>query len=152
MDEPWTARWITPDWEEKNIHPLLRRDFHLDGEVKSARVYVSGLGLYELELNGKRVGEEYFTPYLNAYDKWIQYQTFDVTDMVKQGENTIGAMLGEGMYMGRYGFPDNEGNIYGDTMAFLCELIVEYRDGRMVTLASDSSWKATRSGTIQQHI
>jgi alpha-L-rhamnosidase len=148
MDEPWTARWITPDWEEKNIHPLLRRDFHLDGEVKSARVYVSGLGLYELELNGKRVGEEYFTPYLNAYDKWIQYQTFDVTDMVKQGENTIGAMLGEGMYMGRYGFPDNEGNIYGDTMAFLCELIVEYRDGRMVTLASDSSWKAA-PGPVQ---
>lgn len=148
MDEPWTGKWITPDWEEKSIHPLLRKDFFLAGEIESARVYATGLGLYELELNGTRVGEEYLTPYFNAYDKWIQYQTFDVTDILKDGDNTIGAMLGEGMYMGRFGFTDNQGNIYGDTMSFLCELIVQYKDGRTEIIATDNSWKAA-AGPVQ---
>lgn len=148
MEEPWTAQWITPDWKEKSIHPLLRKDFSLKGEVSSARAYATGMGLYELELNGRRVGEEYLTPYFNAYNKWIQYQTFDVTDMLKNGDNTIGAMLGEGMYMGRFGFKDNQGNIYGDTMAFLCELIVQYKDGSTETIVTDNSWQAF-AGPVQ---
>ena len=148
MGEPWTAEWITPDWEDKSIHPLLRKSFSLDGEVASARAYVCGLGLYELELNGRKAGEEYLTPYCNAYDKWIQYQTYDVTSLLHSGDNAVGAMLGNGWYKGRFGFQDNPGNIYGDTMAFLCELVVTYRDGRTVTVATDESWKAV-PGPVQ---
>jgi alpha-L-rhamnosidase len=148
MNEVWSARWITPDWEEKRIHPLLRKGFTLDGEIASARAYVSGLGLYEMELNGKRVGQEYLTPYCNAYDKWIQYQTLDVTDLLQPGKNAVGAMLGEGWYKGRFGFQDNQGNIYGDTMAFLCEIMIVYKDGRTVTIGTDESWKAA-PGPVQ---
>ncbi|HHY81168.1 MAG TPA: family 78 glycoside hydrolase catalytic domain [Clostridiales bacterium] len=152
MDEPWTAEWITPDWEDKKIHPLLRKSFSLDGEIASARAYVCGLGLYELEINGRKAGEEYLTPYCNAYDKWIQYQTYDVTDLLKPGLNAIGAMLGEGWYMGRFGFGENQGNIYGDTMAFICELIVTYKDGRTVTIATDDTWKAAAGPIISSSI
>ncbi len=149
MEEPWTADWITPDWEEKNIHPLLRKTFSLDGEVASARAYVCGLGLYELELNGQKAGREYLTPDCNAYDKWMQYQTYDVTSLLHPGENAMGAMPGNGWYKGRFGFQDNQGNIYGDTMALICELIVSYRDGRSVTIETDESWKAA-PGPVQE--
>jgi alpha-L-rhamnosidase len=148
MDEAWNAQWITPDWADKDIHPLLRKSFALDGEVASARAYVSAFGIYEFEINGKKVGDEYLTPYFNAYDKWIQYQTFDITEMLQPGENAMGAMLGYGWYKGRFGLPDNQGNIYGDTMAFLCELIITYKDGRTVTIGTDNSWKCT-PGPVQ---
>ena len=104
MDLPWQAQWITPDWEDNKLHPLLRKDFKLPGKVASARAYVSGLGLYELEINGQRVGSEHLTPYCNAYDRWIQYQTYDISGLLKSGENAVGAMLGNGWYKGRFGF------------------------------------------------
>lgn len=152
MQEPWSAQWITPDWEDKSIHPLLRRSFHLEGKVTSARVYVSGLGLYELALNGQRVGDEYLTPYCNAYDKWIQYQTFDVTALLQTGENVIGAMLGNGWYKGRFGFNSNGESIYGDTFALLCELVVRYTDGQTIIVSSDEAWKATAGPILQGNI
>lgn len=152
MDEDWIASWITPDWEDKNIHPLLRKTFSIDGKIASARVYSCGLGLYELELNGQRVGEEYLTPYCNAYDKWLQYQTYDVTNMLQSGENALGAMLGNGWYKGRFGFDGNVENIYGDTLALLCEMVIEFTDGRTVIIATDENWKAAQGPVIESNI
>ena len=152
MKEPWNARWITPDWEDKSIHPLMRKSFEIRKQISSARLYVTGLGLYEIEINGKRVGDEYLTPYCNNYDNWIQYQTFDVTDFLQSGSNVIGAMLGNGWYKGRFGFLNNNDGYYGDTFAFLCELVIQYTDGDTVTICTDESWKATKGYIIDSNI
>ena len=79
------------------------RHFELPANAVSARLYICGLGLYHCELNGKKVGNEYLTPYCNAYDQWLQYQTYDITEQIAWGENQIRVMLGNGWYKGRYG-------------------------------------------------
>lgn len=152
MDQPWSGQWITPDWEDKSIHPLMRKGFSLTQDIAQARLYVSGLGLYEAEINGKRVGDEYLTPYCNSYRHWIQYQTFDVTRLVTKGNNVLGAMLGNGWYKGRFGFQGEEGGHYGDRFAFLCELVIQYMDGSSAIITSDESWKAAASHILDSNI
>ncbi len=152
MDQPWRAQWITPDWEDKKIHPLLHKSFSLPSAPVSARAYVTGLGLYELEINGKRVGNEQLTPDCNAYDKWIQYQTYDVTALLQAGENAASAMLGNGWYKGRFGFEGQHDSLYGDRFALLCELAVTCADGSTMVVGSDSTWKATRSPVVDSSI
>src|SRR5690606_29260276 len=114
MEEDWRAIWITPDWEDAQLHPILFQNFELPAPAIAARAYLSGLGLYHLELNGNKVGDEYLTPYCNAYDRWIQYQTFDITDQLRAGTNLISVMLGNGWYKGRYGANRGTENYYGD--------------------------------------
>ncbi|MBN2047670.1 MAG: family 78 glycoside hydrolase catalytic domain [Anaerolineaceae bacterium] len=152
LDQPWEAKWITPDWEDNSIHPYVRKTFALDGEVASARVYVTGLGLYNMEINGKRVGEEYLSPNFNAYDQWIQYQTYDVTDLLKAGDNAMAVMLGNGEYKGRFGFDGHKDCVYGDRFALLSELHVTYANGDTVVICSDESWKATASPVVESSI
>lgn len=152
MDQPWQAQWITPEWDENTIQPLLRKQFSLSKEVTSARLYISGLGLYEAEINGERVGDEYFTPYCNSYDNWIQYQTFDVTNQLYQGANAIGVMLADGWYKGRFGWIKKDGEIYGDRLALICELAVTYRDGSKEVICSDDTWQAHPSYIISSSI
>lgn len=152
LDEPWTAQWITPAWEDNEIHPLLRKEFNLTQPIKQARLYVSGLGLYEVEINGARVGDEYLTPYCNSYDNWIQYQTFDVTEALQEGANAIGAMLGNGWYKGRFTWTPDRKEIYGDRFAFICELEVTYTDGTKEIIATDETWKAKASYIVASSI
>lgn len=150
MDEPWNARWISPDWQDQRIHPLLCKQFSIKGEIESARIYVCGLGLYELMINGSRVGDEYLTPNCNAYDQWLQYQTYDVSEMLQPGPNDLNALLGNGWYKGRFGFGGEK--IYGDQFAFLFEMRIEYTDGRSETIISDQSWQATPSMVIDSNL
>ena len=93
-DEPWSARWI--GWERE--FPQLRKAFALNKPVKSARAYACGVGLYVMYLNGERVSDEYLAPGFTAYDSWLQYQTYDVTDLLKPGGNVVGCQLGNGYY------------------------------------------------------
>lgn len=151
LQEPWQAVWITPAWEDQVVHPLLRKAFTLEKEIAQARLYICGLGLYEAEINGERVGTEYFTPYSNAYDKWIQYQTFDVTDLVKPGKNIMGALLGNGWYKGRFGLRGYE-NIYGDRFALLAELVVTYTDGTTKVIGTDETWEGAQSHILDGNI
>lgn len=144
IDEPWQAKWITPKLD-KEIHPLMRKSFHLDNEVESARIYISGLGLYHLEINGKKVGDEYLAPGFHAYDYWLQYQTYDVTDQLKQGENAIGVMLGNGWYKGRFGMDGGHYELYGDQFALIAELHVTLKDGTTTVIKSDDDWKCASS-------
>lgn len=102
MSEPWPAKWISPVFDS-SIHPVLFSDFSVKGEVKNARIYICGLGLYELFINGDKTGDEYLSPGLVAYDKWLPYQTYDITGQIKTGANRIEVMLGNGWYKGRYG-------------------------------------------------
>ncbi len=142
IDEAWQAEWITPEWEDNQIHPILYKQFQLPSGVISARAYICGLGLYTFNLNGRRVGNEYFTPYCNACDQWIQYQTYDIADQLQAGTNQISVMLGNGWYKGRYGADGSRVGFYGDRFALICELNIALEDGKEVRLLSDGSWKA----------
>ena len=144
LPEPWDAKWITPDFD-KDIHPVLSREFALSKEVVSARAYVCGLGLYEMEINGEKAGDEYLAPNFNAYDKWLQYQTYDITGLVRMGQNAVEVSLGNGIYKGRFGFEGGETEIYDNQFALLCELVINHADGTTTIINSDESWKARKS-------
>ena len=141
MDEPWQGQWITAN-VDKETHPLIRKTFDLPTPIVSARAYISGVGLYELEINGKRVSEEYFAPGYNAYDFWLQYQTYDVTHLLTSGDNAVGIMLGNGWYKGRFGFDGGYHELYGSEFALIAEIIVTLADGSEVTIASNQEWKS----------
>ena len=142
VDGEWNAEWIGIP-KEKECHPYLRRRFALKDTVLRGRLYVCGLGLYEMHLNGERIGDELFTPGFTAYDAWQQVHTFDVTEMLHVGDNMLGAMLGNGWYKGRFGLDGNPGDpgIYGDRMGLLCELHIEYLDHTTQVIASDGDWQ-----------
>ncbi|MBZ0305822.1 MAG: family 78 glycoside hydrolase catalytic domain, partial [Anaerolineae bacterium] len=152
QDETWQAAWITPAWKDHQKHPILYQHFDLPARAVSARIYICGLGLYHLELNGKKVGDEYFTPYCNAYDQWIQYQTFDMTDQLMVGSNLVSVMLGNGWYKGRYGADGGVVGFYGDQFALICEIHITLEDGNELVVVTDPSWKAQPSPVIKSDI
>jgi len=145
QNEPWLAKWITPDMDQK-IQPVLLKSFASTGKIAGARAYVCGIGLYELYINGKKAGDEYLTPNYNNYEAWVQYQTYDVTDMLAEC-NELEIMLGLGWYRGRFGFfEDGECiNMFGDHFALLFELHITYADGSTAVIGSDTSWLAKKS-------
>lgn len=139
----WRAEWISTDAAEEQelmASPLYRKEFELDGQIASARIYVSALGLYELRLNGERVGNSFFTPGWTSYQKCVQYQTYDVTSLLRHGKNAIGAMLGNGWYAGYIAWSGEKG-FYGKERALILELYVRYQSGEEFILYSDGSWK-----------
>jgi alpha-L-rhamnosidase len=150
--EPWQAQWITPDWDDRQLHPIMFRQFELPARVVSARAYISGLGLYHFELNGQKVGNEYLTPYCNAYDQWIQVQAFDITEQLQPGPNLISVMLGNGWYKGRYGANGGVADFYGDRFALLCEIRVTLEDGSEQVIGTDSYWQAQPSPVVASDI
>ena len=95
MDEPWQAKWIGPQAEDR-FHPLFFHDFSLDQTIVSARLYVTGLGLYEAYLNGEKAGHELLAPFCNDYNEQVQIQTYDVTGLLKRGENRLEILAGNG--------------------------------------------------------
>ena len=152
MDEVWQAEWITPDWEDNRLHPIVYQQFDLPSPAVAARAYLCGLGLYHFELNRQKVGNEYFTPYCNAYDQWIQYQTFDVTDQLVIGPNLISVMLGNGWYKGRYGADKGVVGFYGDRFALICELHITLENGDELIVVTDPAWKAQPSPVVESDI
>ena len=151
----WQARWITPDLPEdttrSNPAPMLRREFALDGSIASARLYATSLGLNALELNGRRVGDRLFSPGWTSYDKRLQYDTYDVTSLVQQGSNAMGATLGDGWYRGRLGFNGRRNN-YGTRVGLLAQLVVRYTDGRTQIVGTDGTWKAATGPIVMSDI
>ena len=98
--------------------------------------------MYEAKLNGSRVGNYYLTPGWTSYNKRLQYQTYDVTSLLKQGENAIGVTLGSGWYRTPLAW-DNNKNLYGNKVALLFQLEITYTDGSSETIISDESWKSS---------
>ena len=141
QEEPWQAQWIAADFQDKEAQPLLVKDFSLSGEVESARAYVCGLGIYELEINGQKAGNEYLLPGYHCYDFHLEYQTFDITGLVRAGENRVGLALGPGWYKGDIVF-DRYHNLYGDTMQAICEVRVLLKDGTEQVIPTDLTWKS----------
>jgi len=124
-----------------NICPILYRTFDLPSQIASARVYICGLGLYHFELNGKKVGGEYFTSYCNACNQWIQYQIFDITDQLTADSKLVSVMLGNDWYKGHYGANGGTVDFYGDRFALICELRISLENGSEI-VATDSLWQA----------
>jgi alpha-L-rhamnosidase len=130
---------------------MLRREFKLAGAVARARAYVTSHGLYELHLNGQRVGDELFTPGWTSYNKRLQYQTYDVTSLLKPGANAFGVQLGNGWYRGDLAW-EGRRNIYGDRLGLLLQLQVTYKDGREELVLSDGQWKASTGPILMSEI
>lgn len=145
--EDWTARAIAPAWDEDHdtdlAPPLIRKTFNAGSPVASARLYVTAHGLYEVEINGTRVGDEALAPGWTSYNQRLRYSTFDVTDLLRTGENAIGAWMADGWYRGRIGFQGGTRNVYGQDIALLAQLEIVYLDGTRETIATDESWKAS---------
>ncbi len=150
-EEPWQAKWIAAPFEDKEAHPLLRKEFSLSGEIASARVYACGLGVYELYLNGKKAGDEYLLPGYHCYDANLEYQTFDVTGLLQTGTNAVGLALGPGWYKGDIIF-DRYHDLYGDTMQAICELHIVKKDGTEQIISSDESWQSCHSPVVFSNI
>ncbi len=152
----WKAEWIgSPVSEEegfKEQSPLLRKKFEVGAGIKNARIYASALGLYELELNGSRVGDQYFTPGWTSYKHRLQVQTYDVTDQLVSGENVIGATLGNGWYKGYLTWEENKRGIYGDKQALFLQLHIAYEDGTEQIVLSDGSWRTAGSPILMSEI
>jgi alpha-L-rhamnosidase len=144
--EDWRASWIEPDLPEDAAisppPPMLRRVFRLTDPIRSARAYVTSHGLYELHLNGRPVGDEVFTPGWTSYRTRLQYQTFDVTDLLRRGDNAAGVILGDGWYRGNIGFRQQR-NLYGNRLGLLLQIAVTYASGRQELIVSDSDWKSS---------
>ncbi|MGB5820663.1 MAG: glycoside hydrolase family 78 protein [Saonia sp.] len=142
----WKAKWIGPDLEENtridNPSPLLLKQFHLEKEIKKARLYITSKGLYLSTLNGIPITDEIFTPGFTSYDKRLQYRVYDVGNLLGKGGNSAGVMLGDGWYRGRF-VGENKRNIYGEYLALLYQLEIEFIDGEKIIVVSDNSWKST---------
>jgi alpha-L-rhamnosidase len=126
--------WLSPA-------PLLRKSFAVAKPVRRATVFSTALGAYELQLNGTRVGRDYFTPGWTDFRARVQYQTYDVTAQVHRGENALGAILGDGWYASVLGYTGQR-YYYGGYPRLLAQLEIEYADGTREIVASDGTWRA----------
>ncbi|MCD8177367.1 MAG: glycoside hydrolase family 78 protein [Tannerellaceae bacterium] len=122
----------------------LRKEFNAPGTIKSARLYITGLGFYECYLNGEKVGRDVFAPTATDYTKHVNYNVYDVTNLLNNGGNTVGVILGNGRYFSmrehgvrNFGFPK-----------LLMQLEIEEKDGKRTVITSDETWKITTDGPI----
>ncbi|MCS7223352.1 MAG: glycoside hydrolase family 78 protein [Armatimonadetes bacterium] len=147
----WTAQWIgydAPFSTEKKDDlilpppPFLRKEFRLTGKVVKAFLYVSALGSCEVRINGKRVSDDYFIPGWSDFRKRAYYRTYEVTDLLTEGDNAIGAVLIDDWYSGYCGGWGKR-DLYGGQPRLRVQLEVQMEDGTVETIATDGSWKAT---------
>ncbi|KAF4445752.1 hypothetical protein F53441_10501 [Fusarium austroafricanum] len=159
---PWSD-WVSVEtgllkksWE--NIQPIVstikinvsepkrpvyfRKDFEVPDGIESARLYITALGIYEAEINGKRVGDHVLAPGWQSYHHRHVYDTYDVTDLLTPGTNAIGALVGEGWYAGRLGFGGGQRNIYGNSTGLLAQLHIKAKNGTTIKMHTDTTWKS----------
>lgn len=153
------SRWVNaadlgdmgrPPWgvpgQSEGLHlpppPYLRKEFAVRKSVKRAVAYASALGVYELRINGAKVGNDFFTPGWTDYKKRVYYNTYDVTQMLSKGDNALGIILADGWYSGHVGWGLIRDR-YGDKPRAGCHLRIEYKDGTTETFLTDAAWKAS---------
>lgn len=140
----WQAKWIGVASEEAGRpSPILRKSFTTGKKkIRSAFAYITSLGMYEALLNGKRVGDAYLTPGWTSYDKRLQYQVYEVTGLLKAGENVAGVSLGSGWYRSAIGWA-GQVDFYGKELALFFQLKITYSDGSTELIRSDENWKSS---------
>lgn len=152
-----TSGWARPAWWERGLDdaarsvdwiaapemrvPCLRRRFALDRPVVRARLYATALGVYRITCNGTRVGDDWFAPGWTDYRRRLTVRAYDVTELLREGPNAIGAVLADGWYSGYLGFQAQREH-YGEHPALLVQLVVEHDDGSISTIATDDAWRA----------
>ena len=151
--DDWTAQWITGDYRpnRKERYPVdcFSKTFTLGKPVKSARLYATAYGLYEARLGGKRVGAFVMAPGYTDYTKRIQYQTYDVTKMLREGENELTCQLADGWFRGSCGAWGKK-NQYGTETKLLLQLEIAFIDGSRQVIGTDPSWAWSNDGPIRQ--
>lgn len=145
----WSASWIGPSdeeaWLDTPAHrqapaPHLRRGFSLTAPVMSARLYIAARGLAAASINGREVSDDVLIPGWTDFGERAQYLTYDVTDLLSEGDNAIGVVLGDGWYCGRIARVNDGRRLYGARPQLLCELHIQHDDGSESLIASDERW------------
>ena len=139
---PRKASWIEssrPEDRDYRGAQYFRRSFRTAKPVRSALLYITAHGMYEAQLNGKRVGDAYLSPGWTSYNKRLPYQVYDVKDELLKGDNALGVVVGNGWYRGFLAWGDNK-DIYGKQLGVLCQLSITYADGSTEQVASDGKW------------
>ncbi|MDT0677181.1 glycoside hydrolase family 78 protein [Autumnicola musiva] len=154
----WSGRWIGMDrafpWDREEKFSRLsaryfRKEYDLKKNIISAKAYIIGLGLYEFYINGNKIGDQVLAPAPTDYSKNVKYNTFDVTDELRQGENAVATILGNGRYYTmRQSYKPYKIKTFGYPKMLL-NIFVEYDDGTTETLRTDNSWKMTADGPIR---
>ena len=133
--------------------PYLRKEFPLHKPVRRARLYATARGVHELYMNGSRVGNDVLAPGWTDYDRRVQYQTYDITPLLVEGSNALGAIIGDGWYAGFVGFdPKHRGALYGPRPQVLAQLNVEYEDGTTERIATDGSWRCSTGAILHSDL
>jgi alpha-L-rhamnosidase len=144
--DDWKARPVGAAWPEdpdRERRPArVRRAFTVDKPAVRARLYITAHGLFEAEINGRRVGDDALAPGWTVYGQRLRYLTYDVTAHVNPGDNTIGAWLGDGWYRGRFGFEGGHRNLYGTDLSLIAQLEIQHDDGTRTVVATDATWQA----------
>ncbi|WP_434212556.1 family 78 glycoside hydrolase catalytic domain [[Pseudomonas] boreopolis] len=152
----WSAAFITPDWEQDTAisqpSPLLRREFDVHAGLVRARLYATACGCYEAFLNGERVGDQVLAPGWTSYRHRLRVQAHDVTALLREGRNALGAVLGDGWFAGRLGFGQGMRNQWGERLALLAQLELVYADGHIERVVSDAHWRAATGGLRSSEI
>ena len=138
----WKSSWIGVDNDDKKGRksPYFTNDFVVGNKILSANLFITSRGVYEAHINGKRVGKSYLTPGWTSYNNRIQYQAYDVKDMLSLGDNRLGVILADGWFRN---FRPNRGKRktdYGDEISFIAELVVSFEDGRKMSIIKDENW------------
>jgi len=148
----WKAKWIEADMKEViRLCPQFRKSFSANRTIQSATAYITAHGMYEANINGKKVGDAFFTPGFTSYNKRLQYQTYDVTSMLQKGENVIAVNVGNGWYRGYLGWV-TQVNTWGDKLGLLLQLDINYADGTKESVITDGSWKSATGSIVTAEI
>ena len=147
--DDWSAQLISPSTLGglADGAPVVFTTADIQDAPTKARLYVTAHGLYELTINGSRVGEDLLTPGWTAYQQRLRYQTYDVTGLLHHGENTIAGLLGNGWFRGQLVSPGNRSS-YGDRLALLAQLELTFADGTTRIVGTDASWRACSSSIL----
>ena len=156
-DEEWEGKWIgrpIRPRETRSAHDrsvvYLRKPFALGQGVEHARLYASAFGVYEILINGSKAGRDVLAPGFTDYEKRVLFQTYDVTDLVREGENVIGAIVGGGWCTAALG--GRAGACGFEPPRVMLQLEVALRDGSLYTVVSDESWTSHAGPLLEAHL
>ncbi|HEY5319397.1 MAG TPA: family 78 glycoside hydrolase catalytic domain [Galbitalea sp.] len=147
-ESDWVANWITPvaGAEARDPAPVIGTSFEVESGLVQARLHVTALGIVAPRINGDRVSGDHFAPGWTTYDRLIRFRSYDVTALLRAGNNEFSALVGNGWYRGRIAsLPIHRGRAYGDQLGLLAQLELEYADGRRVTIGTDETWRTAPS-------
>ena len=141
---------------KKIYSPIFIKNFDITEKIKRARLYITGLGLYQAYINNNKVGKAFLTPGFNDYDYYLRYQTYDITKLLNN-KNIIEVHMGDGWYKGRFGISRREqnnkqNNIFGEEYKLCLHIYIEYENKQKLNILSDESWKVKRSKEVNNSI